>query len=329
MPEVLFQELADDAPIMIWRAGPDKLCNWFNHLWLEFSGRSLEDEKGFGWTEGIHPDDRTDAMARYSAAFDARQKFSMTYRLRRHDGSYHWLLENGAPYFKNTQFAGYFGTCVDITEQRAAHDLTVKALAQRDALLREVYHRVKNNLQQIIGLITIESTTIADPQALRVLEALAGRVLAIGAVHEKLVASDSFTDLVVRDFMHDLCKDVARGAGADRRGIVLNVDIDASSIDIERAVILGLLVNELVTNALKHAFPKDGTGTITVVYKTTASAIVLEVSDDGVGFPDDAGNVAQRHGTGLRLIEGFVEQLNGRLQVDRSAGTRMRMTIDH
>ena len=328
MPEVLFQELADDAPIMIWRAGPDKLCNWFNHLWLEFSGRSLEEERGVGWTNGIHPEDRADAMARYSSAFDARQKFSMTYRLRRYDGSYHWLLENGAPYYKNAQFAGFFGTCVDITEQREAHDLAVKALAERDVLLREVYHRVKNNLQQIIGLITIESTTIADPEARRVLEALAGRVLAMGAVHHRLIASASFVDLAVADFITALCRDIARSAGADGRGIVLEVDVDGSSIDIERAVTLGLLVNELVTNALKHAFPRERRGTISVIYRATDAAIVVEVADNGVGFPQVAEDGATRRGTGMRLIEGFAEQLNGRLEIDGSAGARIRVSID-
>lgn len=328
MPEVLFQELAEDAPIMIWRADPDRHCNWFNHLWLEFSGRSIEEEKGLGWADSIHPEDRADVMAEHASAFDARRKFSITYRFRRHDGAYHWLLENGSPYYKNAQFAGYFGTCVDITEQREAHDLIVKALAERDALLREVYHRVKNNLQQITGLITIERSTIADPEAQRALEALGGRVLAMGAVHHRLIASENLASLPVRDFVSDLCRDIARGAGADRRGIVLEVDVDDSIIDIERAIILGLLVNELVTNALKYAFPDTRPGAITVRYRTEGGAMVLEVVDDGVGLPDGGGDAPLRRGTGLRLIEGFAEQLNGRLEIDRSAGTRMRISID-
>jgi PAS domain S-box-containing protein len=325
MPEVLFQELADDAPIMIWRAGPDKLCNWFNHQWLEFAGRDLADERGFGWTERIHPDDRDKTMSHYSDAFDARRKFNMTYRLRRHDGAYHWLLENGAPYFKNAQFAGYFGTCVDITEQREAHELTVKALAERDALLREVYHRVKNNLQQIVGLIAIEGALITDPQAHRVLSALEGRVRAMGAVHQRLIAAANLVELSVREFLAGLCRDIARSAGADRRGITVQVDVGDGSVDIDRAIILGLLVNEIMTNAFKHAFPDGRAGTVSVVYRETAETIVLEVADNGVGLPEGA--EGERRGTGQHLIAGFADQLNGRLEIERTAGTRVRVFI--
>lgn len=328
MPEVLFQELAADVPIMIWRAGPDKRSNWFNHLWLDFAGRDIEDEKGFGWTERIHADDRERVMTKRSAAFDERQKLRMTYRLRGHDGVYRWLLETAAPYFKNALFAGYFGTCVDITEQREAHDLAIKALAERDVLLREVYHRVKNNLQQIIGLITIESVAIADPVACRVLDALAGRVRAMGTVHQRLIASGSLAELSVRDFLSDLCKDIARGGGADRRDVVVTVDVDGSNLDIDRAIVLGLLVNEIITNAFKHAFPNEGRGKVDVSYRADAGVIVLEVADNGIGLPVSARETTAGHGSGLHLIDGFIDQLDGRLEIDRSAGTRMRVVFD-
>jgi PAS domain S-box-containing protein len=170
MPEIMFQELADNAPVMIWRSGIDKLCNWFNRPWLEFVGRTIEQESGYGWAEGVHPEDLDRCVAIYNDAFDARENFSMTYRLRRHDGAYRWLLDTGAPYYRGGEFAGYFGSCVDVSEQREAHDLVVHALAERDGLLREVYHRVKNNLQQIEGLIAVEGLTLTDPKALRALE---------------------------------------------------------------------------------------------------------------------------------------------------------------
>jgi len=123
MPEIMFQDLADNAPVMIWRSGPDKLCTWFNQLWLNFTVRTMEQEAGFGWAEGVHPDDLEACLARSNQAFDAREKFSMTYRLRRHDGVYRWLLDTGAPYCKGSVFSGYFGTCIDVTEQREAHDI--------------------------------------------------------------------------------------------------------------------------------------------------------------------------------------------------------------
>lgn len=327
MPDVMFQELADHAPVMVWRAGTDKLCNWFNHLWLDFTGRTMEQEQGYGWAEGVHPDDLDACVATYTTAFDAREKFSMTYRLRRHDGAYRWLLDNGAPYFKGGTFAGYFGTCVDVTEQREAHDLVVAALAERDVLLREVYHRVKNNLQQIDGLIAIERETLSDAEARHALSSLSGRVRAMGAVHQRLISSDSLVEISVRGFMSDLCREIGRSHNLGKRSISLDVQVDDSKIHIERAVIVGLLVNELVTNALKHAFPNGRPGVVTVRYAKEEAGTVLEVADNGVGLAPDW-NVADaaRH-LGLRLIDGFADQLNGRIAFESAGGTRARLVL--
>lgn len=327
MPEVMFQELADHAPMMVWRAGTDKLCNWFNHLWLDFTGRTMEQEQGYGWAEGVHPDDLDACIAIYTTAFDAREKFGMTYRLRRHDGAYRWLLDNGAPYFRGGAFAGYFGTCVDVTEQREAHDMVVAALAERDVLLREVYHRVKNNLQQIDGLIAMESATLSDPEAKHALSALSGRVRAMGAVHQRLISSDSVVELSVGGFMSDLCREIGRSHNLGKRSITLDVQVDDSKIHIERAVIVGLLVNELVTNALKHAFPHGRPGVVTVRYAKEAGGTVLEVADNGVGIgAERAGADAVRH-LGLRLIDGFADQLNGRIEFASAGGTRARLVL--
>lgn len=328
MPEVMFQELAQNAPVMIWRSGADKLCNWFNHPWLEFTGRTIEQERGNGWSEGVHPEDLEACLATYVAAFDAREKFSMTYRLRRHDGVYRWLLDNGAPYFKAGEFRGYIGTCVDVSTQKEAHDLAVAALAERDAMLREVYHRVKNNLQQIDGLIAIESTLISDPAGKRALDALSGRVRAMAAVHQRLIGSESLAVISVSSFMSSLCADIGRSHALERKAITLQVDVDASKIHIERAVIVGLIVNELVTNALKHAFPAGGPGMVTVSYREDGCGAVLEVSDNGVGLiAGDANCIGPSHQVGMRLVRGFVEQLDGHIEISAQGGTCVRIAL--
>ena len=142
-----FRLLADSAPVMIWRADTTKACDFFNQPWLDFTGRSLEQELGFGWAEGVHPDDYQRCLAIYTEAFDARRDFPMDYRLRRRDGAYRWLLDNGRPYHLDGAFAGYLGCCIDITEMKAAHIERQRALEDREALLAELQHRVKNNAQ--------------------------------------------------------------------------------------------------------------------------------------------------------------------------------------
>jgi PAS domain S-box-containing protein len=111
-----FHLLADRAKVMIWTSGPDKLCDWFNRAWLEFTGRRMEQELGNGWAENVHPDDFSRCLSVYTAAFDSRQEFSMEYRLRRHDGAYRLVLDIGSPYFSaDEEFLGYFGSCIDVT----------------------------------------------------------------------------------------------------------------------------------------------------------------------------------------------------------------------
>src|SRR5262249_52189928 len=121
--EQRFRLLADAAPVLIWMSGTDQLGSWFNKPWLDFTGRTMEQELGNGWTENIHADDYDGCQKTYATAFDARQPFSMEYRLKRHDGEFRWLLDNGAPiYGADGAFSGIIGSCIDITERRAAEE---------------------------------------------------------------------------------------------------------------------------------------------------------------------------------------------------------------
>jgi PAS domain S-box-containing protein len=130
--EERFQTMADHAPVMIWVSGTDKLCTWFNQQWLEFTGRTMEQELGNGWAEGVHRDDFDRCLKTYIESFDARQPFSMEYRLRRHDGDWRWLIDSGTPtYERNHVFTGYIGSCIDVTDRK----LVEEALRESEARL--------------------------------------------------------------------------------------------------------------------------------------------------------------------------------------------------
>ncbi len=130
--EARFRNMADTAPVLIWMAGCDKLCNYFNAVWLEFTGRSLEEEIGNGWANGVHRDDRDRCVEIYVNAFDAHQAFSMEYRLQNRNGEYRWILDKGTPRFDSDgNFEGYIGSCIDITERKQAE----KKIAEQAVLL--------------------------------------------------------------------------------------------------------------------------------------------------------------------------------------------------
>ncbi len=130
--------LVDVAPVMVWVAGQDKLCTDFNKPWLDFTGRSLQQELGNGWTSGVHPEDLDQCLANYLTSFDARRDFRMEYRLRRADGEYRWILDSGTPLYREGEFAGYVGTCIDVTEQKLIAERT-----RAEAALRESEERQK------------------------------------------------------------------------------------------------------------------------------------------------------------------------------------------
>ena len=132
--ETRFQLLMNYAPVLIWMSGPDKLCSYVNKQWLDFTGRSLEQELGNGWAEAVHPDDYHRCLDTYVRAFDAREPFRMEYRLRRHDGQYRWVLNEGVPRRTPTgAFVGYMGSAIDITERKEAED-SLRASEQRYGL---------------------------------------------------------------------------------------------------------------------------------------------------------------------------------------------------
>jgi len=123
-----FRLVADTAPVLIWMSGTDKLCNYFNEPWLDFTGRSIQQELGNGWAEGVHSEDLQRCLDTYTQSFDAREKFSMEYRLRHHDGTYRWILDIGVPRFNEAHsFSGYIGACVDVTDQKRAEETLSKS----------------------------------------------------------------------------------------------------------------------------------------------------------------------------------------------------------
>lgn len=128
-----YRIVVESAPNMIWRAGKDALCDFFNATWLRFTGKTMEQEIGDGWARGVHPDDLERCLKVFLGAFEKRDNFEMIYRLKRHDGEYRWIHDTGVPFHdERNEFAGYIGSCIDVNEQIIGE--TWKIMAQKDGL---------------------------------------------------------------------------------------------------------------------------------------------------------------------------------------------------
>jgi len=171
-----YRTLADSGQALIWTAGTDKLCYYFNRVWFEFTGRTIDQEMGNGWAEGVHPDDLNQCLDIYVRAFDRREKFSMEYRLRRHDGEYRWLLDDGCPrYNSNGEFIGYIGHCLDITVSKQAKE----ALQISELNFRTLYQNAKIGLYRTTpaGAILLANNVLVKMLGYQSFEKLAERNL--------------------------------------------------------------------------------------------------------------------------------------------------------
>ncbi len=159
--EERFRTMADSAPALIWMADMENRGTWFNKEWVEFTGRTLEEELGFGWTAGVHPDDLDQAVETCNAAFDAREEFKMEFRLRRRDGEYRWVLDHGVPrYGPDGQFQGYIGSCIDIHERKREDEYRDLLLRAGAALGSSLDYR--QTLQQVVEIVVSGGGDIAS-----------------------------------------------------------------------------------------------------------------------------------------------------------------------
>ena len=215
---------------------------------------------------------------------------------------------------------GVYLAATDVTERQAQQARIEQALAERETLLREVYHRVKNNLQVIQSLLNLQRRALPEGQARSALSDSIQRVQAMALVHEKLYQAGNLAAIDLPDYTADLLRRLGESTDASQRGITLSPRIDPIIAALQEAVPFGLLVTELVTNSLKHAFPAGGRGNIEVALRQTAQGSLLVVQDNGVGLPDGFCLGALGNSMGLQLATSLAQQLGGELQASSQQG---------
>jgi PAS domain S-box-containing protein len=207
----------------------------------------------------------------------------------------------------------------DITQRKKDEKNLKDSLNEKEALLREVHHRVKNNLQIISSLLNLQSKYVGDDSK-DILMVTQSRIRSMAMIHEKMYKSTDLTHIYIKNYIENFVLDLFYLYGVNQRIIHLKTDIEDLKLGIDTSIPLGLIINELVINILKHAFKDNQQGNISILFKSLDGGYILKVADDGVGLPDNI-NPEDTKTLGLQLVNNLVEQLEGSIEISREYGT--------
>lgn len=567
-----FRTMADSAPVLIWMSGPDRAFEYFNKGWLDFTGRTMEAEEGHGWREDVHPEDLQRYENVLNDAFSRKERFTVEYRLRRHDGEYRWMIDNGSPrYLLEGEFVGYIGTCMDIHDRKLAgqsiaesesryraivedqqemicrylpdgtltfvnrayartlhkqedeligkqflefipeenrvatqeyikglfdgsitpepvqqvmqaadgslhwqewfdvplknkqgtvyevqsigHDITrrkmleaeqarldkivresyneiflfnneslrfefantsaltnlgytlqeltrmkfsdlfnypdemalqallrplrmgetdrlqlqmkysrkngtyydvdtviqtlekgklfvaittditqklgterklLATIQEKEILIKEIHHRVKNNLQLISSIIYIKMASIQQQEVKEFLEQTRQKIRSIALIHERLLQSENLDRVEISDYLGKLVYDLQVSHSRQDLSLDIQTNVEENILGLDTAIYCGLIVNELITNAIKHAFKDRTHGKIEVSFRRELKSFLLCVSDDGISMPESI-QPGQSSSFGIQLLDIFIKQLGGTIEIIREKGTKFHM----
>jgi PAS domain S-box-containing protein len=209
---------------------------------------------------------------------------------------------------------------VDITERKNASDKLKEALNEKEMLLKEVYHRVKNNLQVVSSLINLQAGNVNNEETAELLKQSADRIKAMALLHEKLYHSKDLARIDFNDYIRSLVDHLLFGYGTHSDKITLKMNIDKVFLGVDTAIPCGLIINELLSNALKHAFPGDRLGEIGINFTRDQSEYILTIADNGVGLPSEL-DFKKSNSLGLQLVDTLTNQLMGTMNLDRANGS--------
>jgi PAS domain S-box-containing protein len=328
--ETLYRSIGESIDYGVWICAPDGRNTYASESFLNMVGITQEQCSNFGWGNVLHPDDAERTIAAWQECVRTGGKWDIEHRFRGTDGQWHYVLARGVP-VKNEQgeIISWAGINLDISRIKQAEEQIKASLTEKEVLLKEVHHRVKNNLQVITSLISLQANCLVDAQLQGVLGDVRDRVKAMALVHEKLYQTEDMARLDFVEYAFSLLKNIWSSHSAANGNVHLNMFPAPLILPIEMAVPCGLILNELASNALKHAFPggRDGEVTVTLEHDPDTGDVSLRVHDNGVGLPTDQ-DWRQATSLGLRLVQMLAKQIRGTVQPGSGSGTEFRLEFN-
>jgi len=286
-------------------------------------GVSSEEAVGLTCYDVVHGLNSVPSFCPYSKLLEDGQEHTAEVHEDRLGGDF--IVSVSPLHDKDGKLIGVVHVARDITKRKKTENEINKSLEEKEVLLREIHHRVKNNLQIIASLLHLQELSEDENEIVDVLKESEGRVKSMAMIHEKLYQSPSFTYVNFKQYIEKLVYDILYTNKTPTGTIKTNMIIEEINLNIDTAIPLGLIVNELVTNSVKHAFPQSE-GTITIELKSLNEQMELIIADDGIGLPKKF-DLEKTERLGLKIVNSLVNQLDGKINIDMTVGTEFKINF--
>ena len=277
-------------------------------------------------TQHIHPEDLQMTIEKYNKILNEDiSSFQSEIRMKKKNENYLYIRQ----YLKKIQFQGnsaLYINIIDINEQKKNESLLESSLAEKEILLKEIHHRVKNNLQIISSLLVLQEQYVKDERILHIFKDFQNRIKVMALIHQTLYNSENLNKICLSKYIKNLVNNLFKAYSVNSKQIKLQLNIENIDFSLDKAIPCGLIINELVSNSLKHAFSKNDDGKISITLKKTINnRILLDVYDNGIGFPKDL-DYKNSDTLGLKLISTITKQMDGKIYIEKNNGTHVKIT---
>jgi len=323
--EARYRAIVQDQTEFICRFLPDRTLTFVNEACCRFIGKKPEDLIGHSLSRFVPDADQAGLEHHLASISRFNPVATFEHRVVMSSGQIRWVQwTNRAILDHNGTLMAFQAVGRDIDDRKRAEENLKASLREKEVLLQEIHHRVKNNLQVISSLLKLQSRYVTHAPCRELFDASQSRLQSMALIHEKLYKSSNMADIDFKGYIESLGARLLAAAAAPGSQITLETEIQKSPVGIDVAVPCGLISNELISNSLKHAFPGQNEGVIGVSFASNSHEFELVVRDDGVGLPDnlDAENAPT---LGLRLVNTLVQQLQGHMKVNSEVGTEFRI----
>ena len=325
-----YKAIVEGTTDLICRFLPDTTLTFVNQAYCQYFNKTREELVGSSFLTLIPEEGRAAVRKNVETLVERKQELTYEHEVVTPSGEIRWQQWTDRPIVDSSGNVGELQSVGrDITERKAADDILKKSLSEKEVLLKEIHHRVKNNLQIISSLLYLQSKKVTDEGTREIFRGSQDRIKAMSLIHEKLYESPDLARINLEAYIQGLLQSLFQTYGVNQELINYHVNVDGINLGMDMAIPCGMIINELVTNALKYAFPEGQEGQVVVeVVKNGLGGCILSVSDNGIGFPESI-DFKNTETLGLQLVNNLAGQLDGEISLEsKSDGTKFMFTFE-